>query len=102
MEWVLRLVAGFFQVQFDRYERLGYSQLVVHDVAYEKKRTQFAAERATLLQPTAWLWAMATGAKEPYANITNWRVEISKGTADQKKPVYTAIDQTEKAFQHIE
>ena len=100
--WVLRPVAGSFQVQFDRYERLGYSQLVVHDVAYEKKRTQFAAERATLLQPTAWLWAMATGAKEPYANITNWRVEISKGTADQKKPVYTAIAQTEKAFQHLE
>lgn len=76
---VARSVARRYGVEFQRYERLGYSRFAVHDVIVTRANVKVRVARAETQTPVLWLFHHGFG--EPATIVvTNWSVEVQPST----------------------
>ncbi|MFN7137740.1 MAG: hypothetical protein ACK4UN_00195, partial [Limisphaerales bacterium] len=54
--WLLRPTLTRYDVEFDRYDRVGYTRLSLHDVSYSRTNLTFHAQTVEVHQPALWLW----------------------------------------------
>jgi translocation and assembly module TamB len=97
----LRPGLGRYGVQFGKYERLGYSRFVLHDLRTSSEKFDLSVTRAEGFLPYAWYsQAKKTGTNTPptFLQVNGWKVVLKraeKGKTSSTRDVYPLFKKAE-------
>lgn len=82
LPWLLKPAAKSYGVNFQRYEREGYSRFLLHQLTFTNKTVSLSAERVGAFTPPAWLWNALKGrTNSPFLQVHQW-----EATQNQSQP----------------
>ncbi|MEW6158490.1 MAG: translocation/assembly module TamB domain-containing protein [Verrucomicrobiota bacterium] len=88
--WLLPTLARNNGLSYGRFERVGYAQLRLHQVAWSNPSGKAEAETVQFFQPSAWAWKSFVrdpANSVPFVVVRGWSWQKSSSTQTNKPPV---------------
>lgn len=85
LPWVLQPVAARFGLEYEEYERIGYTRFELKDVEYRDEYVTFSAGSIVLVQPVSWLPFLYFRREEDlrYAYVEDWKLIVEERVLEE-------------------
>ncbi len=85
MPWALRPAAERFGLEFEDYERAGYSRFVLHDISIARDGFSLSIDRLESYQPLAWAGRVVSDrlGEADFVTVSGWRLAITGAEASE-------------------
>src|SRR6266478_6570930 len=104
---MLRPIAASYGANYVRYDRQGYSCLMIEQVTFTNRDIKIRDEHIESVTPTVWLWRRVFGnSKETFVSAKGLQLELNQSRASKSAPgpipsIPEIVEQTDAVFRTL-